>query len=253
MAGPNVFVSPPRREPRKGGIKSVIGEFVTTERLGAGAGIEWISEGCDLPKAAPGLCFVPNPITDDKEYGGIDRGAGPIFGLYAGVQCFLGPNSDYDERARRLLELGEGRGVEEVLWEWAATTGGAPLPAASLVDAVAQADEAADSYYVGGPVMIMSRRVAAWARSVGAIFGGTAWDGDLWTAHGTPVIATAAASDAQLSIMGWPTVYASGVETINANNLALNQQMAIAERIYAIAVDCAFIFTYAVTAPAGTE
>lgn len=250
MAGPNVFVSPPQRQPRKGGIKSVIGEFTTTERLGAGAGIEWISQGCDLPKAAPGLCFVPNPVTGDKEFGGIDRGAGPIFGLYAGIECFLGPNSDYDQRARDLLSEGEGRGVEEVLWEWAAATGGAALPATSLVDAIAQAEESADSYYVGGPVMIMSRRVAVWARSVGALFGGTAWDGDLWTANGTPVIATAAASDSQLSIMGWPTVYTSDMTVINAVDQTHNKEMAIAERIYAIAVDCAFIFTYAVTAPA---
>jgi len=250
MAGPNVFVSPPQRQPRKGGIKSVIGEFTTTERLGAGAGIEWISQGCDLPKAAPGLCFVPNPVTGDKEFDGIDRGAGPIFGLYAGIECFLGPNSDYDQRARDLLSEGEGRGVEEVLWEWAAATGGAALPATSLVDAIAQAEESADSYYVGGPVMIMSRRVAVWARSVGALFGGTAWDGDLWTANGTPVIATAAASDSQLSIMGWPTVYTSDMTVINAVDQTHNKEMAIAERIYAIAVDCAFIFTYAVTAPA---
>lgn len=250
MATPNVFVSPPRREPRKGGIKAVTGDFVTTERLGAGGGIEWISDGCEFPHAAPGLCFVPNPVTGDKEFEGIVQGAGPIFGLYAGVECFLTAGSDYDDRARALLDQGEGRGVEEVLWEWAATTGGAPNAAASLVDAIALAEESADTYYVGAPVILMSRRVAVWARSVGALFGGTAWDGDLWTANGTPVIASGAASDTQLSIIGWPTVYSSGeAVVINAIEHTTNRQMAIAERIYAIAVDCAFVFNYTVVAP----
>lgn len=250
---PNIFVEPPRRNPRKGGIKSVIGEFVSMDRLPIGAEIEWISEGCDLPKAAPGLCYVTNPVIGAKEFAGVSQGSGPIFGLYTGVECYLGPDSDYAERARKALDEGEGRGVEEVLWEWAATTGGAPLAATTLVDAIAQAEESADSYYIGAPVMMMSRRVAVWARSVGALFGGTAWDGDLWTANGTPVIASAAASDAQLSIFGWPTVYGGEVTTTRVINHTVNRDMAIAERVYAIAVDCAFIFNYAVTAPAGTE
>ena len=250
MAGPNVFVSPPQRKPRKGGIKAVTGEFVTTERLGAGAGIEWISEGCEFPKAAPGLCFVPNPITDDKEFEGIEHGAGPIFGLYAGVQCFLGPNSDYDERARRLLEHGEARGVEEVLWEWAVANA-VPEATTSLVDAIAKADETADTFYVGQPVLVMSRRVAVWAKSVKALHGDE--DGNLWSANGTPVIATGSATDTALFVIGWPTVYASEFTTINAIDHTLNQEMAIAERIYAIAVDCETVFGYVVAAPTGAQ
>jgi hypothetical protein len=249
---PNIFVAPPQRKPRKGGIKSVIGEFVSVDRLPIGAEIEWISEGCEFPKAAPGLCYVANPVTDPKTFEGIEHGAGPIFGLYTGVQCFLGPDSDYEERARKALSEGEGRGVEEVLWEWAATTGGAALPATTLVDAIAQAEESADSYYIGQPVIMMSRRVAVWARSVKAIFGDEE-NGRLWTANGTPVIASAAASDAQLSIFGWPTVYGSDVTATRVIDHTVNQELAIAERIYAIAVDCAFIFTYTVVAPAGTS
>lgn len=251
---PNIFVEPPRRNPRKGGIKSVIGEFVTVDRLGVGSSIEWISEGCDFPKAAPGLCYVSNPVTGPKDFDGISQGTGPIFGLYTGVQCFLSNDTDYADRARRALSEGEGRGVEEVLWEWAATTGGAAQVATSLVDAIARADEAADSYYLGEPVILMSRRVAVWARSVGALFGGNSSDGALWTANGTPVIATAAASDAQLSIIGWPTVYASAVvETAQVRDLTTNIEMAIAERIYGIAVDCAFVFNFTVVEPAGNS
>jgi hypothetical protein len=244
---PNIFVEPPRRNPRKGGIKSVIGDFVSVDRLPVGAGIEWISEGCDFPKAAPGLCYVPNPITEDKVANGIERGAGPIFGLYAGVECFLGVDTDYHTRAEALLSQGEGRGVEEVLWEYGMSVGGTGPAQTSWVAAIGQADEAADTLYVGQPVIMMSRFAAAQARAAGALFGSDAWDGALWTANGTPVIASAAATDTALIVFGWPTVYASDVYTTRSMHHTTNVEMAIAERVYGIAVDCSFALHYAVT------
>jgi hypothetical protein len=247
---PNIFVEPPRRNPRKGGIKSVIGEFTSVARLGVGSGIEWISEGCDFPKAAPGLCYVPNPVAGPKEFAGIEHGSGPIFGLYAGVQCYLGPDNDFDRRAQALLEQGEGRGVEEVLWEWATTAGGTGPAQTSWVAAIGQADEAADTLYIGQPVIMMSRFAAVQARAAGALFGSNAWDGDLWTANGTPVIASAAASDTVLVVMGWPTVYSSEVVTTRVIDHTINQEMAIAEGLYGIAVDCNFALHYSVTVAA---
>lgn len=245
MAGPMISVPSPTRQSRKGGIKSVVGEFEALPRLAVANALQWVSDGCEFPKAAPGLCYAEVPVEGNKEFEGIDQGTGPIFALYAGVRCYLGNDTDYADRARALLEQGEGRGVEEVLWEWAATMGGAPLPADSLLDAISLAEESADSYYVGQPVLIMSRRVAVHARAAKAIFGDEE-TGRLWTANGTPVIATAAASDSQLSIMGWPTIYASAFTEIQAYDPTVNQELAIAERVYGIAVDCAFIFTYAV-------
>jgi hypothetical protein len=44
-------------------------------------------------------------------------------------------------------------------------------------------------------------------------------------------------------------VYASAVETIHAINQTVNQEMAIAERIYGIAVDCGFVYATAFTIP----
>lgn len=250
MAGPKVTIAPPERKPRVGGIKSVIGEFSAAPHLAAAEALQWVNDGCEFPKAAPGLCYVPNPVTGNKTYAGIDSAEGPIFALYQGVQCYLGADTDYDSRARALLEQGEDRGVEEVLWEWA-TSKALPEPTTTLLDAIAKADETADTLYLGQPVLLMSRRVAAWARAAKALFGDEE-TGRLWTANGTPVIATGAASDTQLFVMGWPTVYASDFVVVRAINPTVNQEMALAERVYGIAVDCEWVFSLAVTAPAGT-
>jgi hypothetical protein len=246
---PNIFVEPPQRKPRKGGIKSVTGEFVSLGRLGVGAGIEWISEGCTFPQAAPGLCYVSNPVTDDKTFEGIEHGAGPIFGLYTGVQCFIGPDNDFDRRATALLEQGEGRGVEEVLWEWIMAEGGTGPAQTSWVSAIGQMDELADTVYLGQPVIMLSRFAAVQARAAKAIFGDEE-TGELWTANGTPVIASSAAPDNIAAVFGWPTVYAGETLTTRVLDHSVNLDMVIAERLYAIAIDCNYAHHYAVTVPA---
>lgn len=248
MAGPKVSIAPPERKPRKGGIKSVVGEFTSAPHLAAAEALQWISDGCEFPKAAPGLCYVPNPVTGNKTYAGIDRGSGPIFALYQGVQCYLGTGSDpdYDERARALLEQGEARGVEEVLWEYLNTAGGVGPAQTSWVAAIGQMDEAADTLYLGQPVIMLSRFAAVQARAAKAIFGDEE-SGQLWTANGTPVIASSAAPDNVAAVFGWPTIYASEFVTARTADLMVNQEMAIAERVYGIAIDCEFALHYAVT------
>ncbi len=247
MAEPRVFVSPPQRQPRRGGIKSVVDNFITTQRLGAAGAVEWVSEGCGLPQIAPGLCYQANAPTGDKTFEGIEVGTGPIFALYAGVECFLGPNQDYDRRASALLDAGEDRGVEEALWEWATTTVGTAAPGTTWPQSIGALEEEADQYYVGMPVIMMARNDAVAARAARAIFGDE--EGNLWTANGTPVIASATASSNHAVIIGFPTVYASGSSVIQTTDHTLNKAMAIAERIYAIAVDCAFARYVNVTTP----
>ena len=248
MAGPKVTIPSPERKPRKGGIKSVVGDFTAAPHLAAAEALQWISDGCDFPKAAPGLCYVPNPVTDNKTYNGIAHGDGPIFALYAGVQCYLGTGDDpdYDERARAILEQGEARGVEEVLWEYVNTTGGTGPAQTSWVGAIGQMDELADTLYLGQPVIMLSRFAAVQARAAKAIFGDEE-SGRLWTANGTPVIASAAAPDNIAAVFGWPTIYASEVVVTRTADLTVNQEMAIAERVYGIAIDCNYAHHYAVT------
>jgi hypothetical protein len=245
---PNTFIQPPVRKPRKGGIKSVTGEFISNPRLGVGGNIEWVSEGCNLPVPAPGLCYATTPVTGDKDFDGIDQGSGPVFGLYVGVQCFLGPNEDYDRRATSLLDQGEDRGVEEVLWEWATTKAGAPLVAVNVVQGIAEAEEAADTLYIGQPVLVMARETAVRAAALNALDFDR--EGNLWTPNGTPVISTSAASGNTIVVIGWPTVYASTAVVTQVMDHTINQEMALAERVYALAVDCEFAVAYTVPPPA---
>jgi hypothetical protein len=247
MAGPMITVSSPERKARKGGIKSVVGEFQSMPRLAVANALQWVADGCELPKLAPGLCYADVPVEGPKTFEGIGQGTGPIFALYAGVHCYLGSDTDYDTRARALLELGEDRGVEEALWEWLGTKS-APGPAVSIVDAIGTLEEYADETYVGQPVIVMSRRAAVHARAAKAILGNEE-TGELWTANGTPVIATGAGNEDALYIAGWPTVYASAFTDIQAYDPTVNQELAIAERVYGIAVDCEFVFAQAFTIP----
>jgi hypothetical protein len=92
------------------------------------------------------------------------------------------------------------------------------------------------------------RRGAVHARAAKAIFGDEE-SGKLWSANGTPVIATGAGSESAIYIAGWPTVYASEFTEIQAYDPIVNQELAIAERVYGIAVDCEFVFAQAFTIP----
>src|SRR6185312_16510397 len=81
------------------------------------------------------------------------NGIGPAFARYAGVECYLGGDAggdSYLQQARDLLAAGEDRAVEAELWEWAAAAA-SPGTAATLVGAIAAAEEAADANYVGQP------------------------------------------------------------------------------------------------------
>lgn len=237
MADPNVFVSPPRREPRRGGIKS-LGAFVRTERLGAAARVEYISEGCTFAALAPGLCWG-TVITEDKTPDGIDTltSIATIFGQYAGVECFLGVDSeaDYRRRAENLLEASEAHEVEAVLRTWAdgAAVGGTGT---DITEAIALAEEQADQFYIGGPVLLMSRANAVRASADGSVTGNR--EGEIWTIHGTPVIASWVVPEDAIYAIGMPTVYVSDVTTTVANDLTTNREMAIAERLYGVVVDC---------------
>jgi hypothetical protein len=240
MGDPLITVPAPHREPRRGGIKQVTGEFTALPRLGAAAGIQYISDGCDWPSLAPGLCWG-NVITGSKTLNGLDVEAGisPVFAQYVGVECYLGQGNDaeYSDRARRQLLATEEHEVEAALIGWAAGADVAGT-ADTVAEAVAKADEYADQKYIGAPVLIMSRFTAVMADAAGVLKGDD--KGGMWTINGTPVIATWVAAAGTVTAIGWPTVYASEVIVNAAYNQTQNREMAIAERIYAVAVDCLF-------------
>lgn len=246
MADPMVFVAPPRREARRGGIKS-LGEFVTTERLGAAANINYISNGCSFPSNAPGLCWG-TILPGDKTPDGIEveNGITSIFAQYAGVECFVGvgTTADYSERARRLLVQTEEHELEAVINTWG---GLAPSPGAGVtfVDGIAQAEAHADQNYVGRPVIFMNRGDVVHAAAEHAIDFDR--EGNMWTPNGTPVVASWAITEHRVIAIGMPTVYASDIEVTTAIHHTTNVEMAIAERVYGLAVDCLFRYLVDVT------
>jgi hypothetical protein len=71
----------------------------------------------------------------------------------------------------------------------------------------------------------------------------------VWTVNGTPVVATWLMPDDKVYVIGWPTVYASEIASAAGHALNTNREMAIAERIYAMAVDCGFRAVVTVTGP----
>ena len=249
MADPMVFVPPPPRKPRRGGIKAVVGEFVHLERLGAAANINYLSEGCSFPSLAPGLCWGADIPDGDKVAEGLptETGIVPIFGQYTGVECFMGVGTtqDYSERAERLLQATEEHEVEAHLVGWA-NAGTAAGTGVGIKNAVAVAEEWADQKYNSLPVLIMSRSNAVLAGAEPVAFGDGL--GVLWTINGTPILATWTAPNDKIYAVGWPTVYASDITTTVTRMLTQNTEMAIAERLYGLAVDCEFRAVVTVTA-----
>lgn len=243
------FIEPPLRKARLGGIKGVAEFRGGMVRLGTHAGLEWMSAGCMLPVDAPGLCYQDSeeaPQGTKDEFDGWQTLPGLIdnFAGYAGVDCFLqADEAGFLEQASSLLLAGEDRFVERHLVAALDTYVATPETAADLREAVAEAEQDADRDYIGLPVIIVSR--------ASAILGGAGGDlfhpdtrGGLVTANGTPVVATSAVTLDRVYVTGAITVAHSETVANFATNQTLNHQMAIAERVYGLALDCGYANSY---------
>lgn len=254
MAGPTAFVEAPARLPRKGGILSVAAEIRDNqERLFAGMDVDYIAEPCGFIQLAPAACWGNDGGAENKTYGGIDPGHGVVatFVGYAGVQCFLEGDLGADEvrRASAQLDLNEGKFLEDNVASWL-TGAASDGTAANTVAAIALAEQTADALdgYNGLPVIWMSRSAAQIALQAGALVT-EAGTGELFTANGTPVVATGVLSSAKLFVTGAITILRSGVKTTPAIDPTHNKQMAIAERAWSVLNDCDYLLTITVTAP----
>lgn len=238
MAGPTVLVEAPPREPRQGGIKSVA-TFVNEVRLGATQAVVYISDGCTFPQLDQHLCYTGDPTPDPKTSVGVDTLVAAVepFALYAGVECYLGPNTDYDERARRILDQGEDRPLETALEEWA--DGGTALATgATLVDRIANVDNALDAGYLGQGVILMNRGDAVRADAQGALEWGV--DGIPRTINHTPVLASSSFPVGVVLGVGAITIVRTGIETYTAQEFVKNREWSIGEAVYSIIIDCNF-------------
>lgn len=253
-------VAPPTPQPRLGGIKAVAGEIITEQRLGATDSIVWEGTPWATLRDTRRACFDEEPDEPvAKTFDGVQQfaGVGTPFAKYAGVSCWLGGDDDrtYEAQARAALEALEDRAAEAALWEWAlaASTAGSP---ATLAEAIAIAEDYADGVYPFRPALVLSRHDATLAAAAGVL---KEADGKLITHQGTPVIASGAIPDddhGTVAIVGQPKIYATEIVAVRAPNLAKNTDHAIAERVYAIAVDSEFRFVTAIggyTPPAPPE
>lgn len=241
MADPLITVEPPQRLPRKGGLLS-IAEVRPASRLAAANGVQYIPDPCELRYDAAGFCYVETPVVGTKNFTSILNSTGviPNFGLHYGVSCWLNDEDDFTERARAGLEASEGRGIETLFWAW--VNGATALTAVTtgIRDAIAALEQAADDLYIGQPVIHINRADAVRAAAAGAISPNPVDDGRLWTANGTPVVASAKYPAGTIGVTGGVTVFRSDIVDTRTAALEDNTAYALAERVYGIAVDCDF-------------
>jgi hypothetical protein len=247
MADPTNLVEAPRRRPRKGGIKTVANVVENTGRMFASERLDWLEEGCTFPKAAPGLCWGEVVAAADKELDGIGNSfSGLTFAGYTGVECLdLDGAADFEARARRALEQGEDRFVEAKLIAMLAAADATPTAGTAWVAQIAAAEEAADANYLGLPIFVMSREDAAVAAAAGALVGDP--DQPMYTRNGSPVLATSAAASGTFYVTGDITLWMGPVAATTATHPQQNTAMALAERAYALGIDCDYVVAYGVT------
>lgn len=244
MAGPTIEIAPPIRTARTGGIGEVA-TFRPNERLGAAQGLTFQSHGCTFPQESQHLCYVGEAAPADKTFGGIELedAVGAPFPLYAGVACFLGPDPDELERSERLLEEGQDRALESALTTWA-TAGATIADGETLDEALANVEQAIDDQYLGQGVIMMSRGDALLADGV------KLKDGQLITLNGTPVLASGRVPRGVVFGLGAIVVEHSTAITAEVTAPETNTQWALAEKIFALAVDCEFrVVSNVVVAP----
>jgi hypothetical protein len=243
-----ILVQAPPRTPREGGIKSVASPFITVPRLGLPEGdLVWEDSTCGFTDETWVDCVRPL----DAE---LKTGAGvtqyevqvPAFARYKGVSCFIGGDGvgpSFQEQAESALAAGEDRPIEAALWAWAAL---APTPgaAATIAEAIAAAEDYADTNYVGRPILLISREDAELAYTAGAL---DFVNGNLVTGNKTPVLASGEIPSGSIAVVGGIAVYVTDVVAKAAAEYEDNIILAVAERKYAIGIDCAFRYVVTVT------
>lgn len=247
MGGPTLPITAPTRAPRLGGIRSVA-EFRPNDRLNVAEAIVFQSQGCTFPYTEVNRCYAADPVPD-KTFTGIEieDAVGAPFTMVAGVACFIAPDADELERAKRILADGQDRVLEENYEAW--LSAGTELDAGGdVVRALATVEQALDDQYVGRGIIAMSRFDIILADAAGSIERNG--DGAPTTINGTPILASGR------FVPG--TVYGSGAvvvehgETVahEAYDFENNMHYALAEAQFALAVDCEFRVKSSVVADA---
>lgn len=244
MADPTIYSeTPPARFPRLGGINSVA-TFVDGVPLGRGTKVEYVGLATEFPHDVPADCWLSGPGGDKAENDGLSNGEStPVFGAYIGVACFIGSGVNFEERASKQLGETADRFIEaklEALAVEATVPGGA-----SLVEAIAAAEDHFDDTYAGRPVIYLNRGDAVLAAAADGLYGDK--EGNLWTVNGTPVVASAKFAKGSVKASGAVTIYRSAVVTTLGQELEKNTERGLAEQLFAIAFDSLGLVAFTIT------
>lgn len=251
MANPQVLVATPARQPVVGGLLAAASVIDTSDEKLVAMGGRFDPMPCTFPSAAPGSCWaLPALPTGTKDFGGVPQGETILhFPLYGAVECFMNPDTDYEALASESLTAGEGVVLEHVLYEWFVANAGAavPAPGASVLGAVGLAEQLLSTSIPELGLIHMNRFIATLASQQYLLLPtGT-------TVQGTPVANgggyvadldagyPTGAEQSELFITGGITIWRGGINTTTVNDPTKNRTMAIAERSYAVAIDCDFV------------
>jgi len=237
MAAPITYVNAPTRGARRGGIFAVAAVEDNVDRLLMADVLSWTSDDCDFPVGVPELCFGESADPGGvKTFEGLTTAeSATVFAAYAGIACWI-DGDDFAGRARAKLAQGAHKIVEDHAAEWLAANAGVALPSESVATAIALADNYADDAFPGLPVIWINRGQADIALSEHAVIADG--NGGLWTANGTPIIASSSIPANTVYVTGTVTVYRSVVVDAQAIDQTHNTEYAIAEQGYAIGFDC---------------
>lgn len=235
------------------------------------AGVQYPPDSCDPAQVTAAPCIGGDDPTDPFPEILADPGPGDPqivslpFNVWGAAQCAaVGGSWDSQvARARRNLEQGEGRAVEDQLWSaglgYAANLSGAAVPvilpaAADLTEAVGVAEEYLGQHYGFTGMLHAGKRVAAYAgllaspdrsRPLLRAPAGSVWvfGGGYYPHDAPPAGAAGPAADAWLYATGWITAYRSDIWTLPPDqgagfDRASNIQTAFAGRTYVLTWQC---------------
>jgi hypothetical protein len=211
------YVEVPAPAPKVGGLYAVARVINTSDPHDL-LGAEYQTDACTQAEHwSDGNCGYGYPATPCnvggtptlKDFHGLDLVTGDPTTVYDGIDCnLLGGDTDwFESRVRAGLDLKEQYAVEKHVAGLLDSLAGAPVDTASVVAAIATAEEFLADNYAGLGVIHMGRGATTEAIAADVVVVGL--DGTLTTAQGTPV-----ANGAGYGSVTGTTVYASGQVTI---------------------------------------
>jgi hypothetical protein len=245
MAVPRLAVVTPTFTPLGGGLLSVANIVPDEARISMG--VAYPASGiCGMPSPTPDNCFIDGPdIGSGMTAGGFGDVTADSFGLYQGVECWIDQDEDFSTIAKESLLAGETFGVEVQVR--AEILDVSPVSLGVTLDpvlALAKAERYARANYSGIPVIHVSPYGLVVLDSLHLVKQDL--DGTLRTTLGSK-IAVGGGYDATLAEAATFNLWVTGqvnvwrgpvISTPDVRNYTLNKQRGIAQRLYAVTVDC---------------